>query len=55
MPLYDTAHGGHYGASANIAAQGHQPPPETFTGQWANVGYAPIWGGGVGFVADERE
>ncbi|KAK1074312.1 Transcriptional activator hap5 [Friedmanniomyces endolithicus] len=37
MPLYDTAHGGHYGASANIAAQGHQPPPETFTGQWANV------------------
>ncbi|KAK5107332.1 hypothetical protein LTR62_001387 [Meristemomyces frigidus] len=37
MPNYDTAHGGHYGASASIAGQGHAPPPETFTGQWANV------------------
>ncbi|KAK3116330.1 CCAAT- binding transcription factor component [Teratosphaeriaceae sp. CCFEE 6253] len=37
MPQYDTSHGGHYGASANIAAQQHAPPPETFTGQWANV------------------
>lgn len=37
MPLYDTQHGGHYGASAHIAAQGHAPPPETFTGQWGNV------------------
>ncbi|KAK4540957.1 hypothetical protein LTR36_008465 [Oleoguttula mirabilis] len=36
-PVYDAAHGGHYGASANIAAQGHQPPAETFTGHWANV------------------
>jgi len=37
MPNYDTAHGGHYGASAAIAAGGSAPPPETFTGQWANV------------------
>ena len=37
QPLYDTAHGGHYGASAHIAAQGHAPPAETFTGHWANV------------------
>lgn len=37
QPMYDSAHGGHYGASANIAAQGHAPPPETFTGHWANV------------------
>ncbi|KAF2773534.1 histone-fold-containing protein [Teratosphaeria nubilosa] len=37
QPLYDAAQGGHYGASATIAAQGHAPPPETFTGHWANV------------------
>ena len=36
-PMYDPAHGGHYGASAHIAGQGHAPPPETFTGHWANV------------------
>ena len=36
-PVYDATHGGHYGASANIAAQGHQPPAETFTGHWQNV------------------
>lgn len=36
-PLYDQTHGGHYGASAGIAAQGHAPPPETFTGHWQNV------------------
>ncbi|QIW98358.1 hypothetical protein AMS68_003876 [Peltaster fructicola] len=35
--LYDSAHGGHYGASAAIAAAGQAPPPETFTGHWANV------------------
>ena len=37
QPLYDAGHGGHYGASAQIAAQGNAPPPETFTGHWANV------------------
>lgn len=37
MPLYDHTHGGHYGASAGIAAQGHAPPPETFSGHWGNV------------------
>lgn len=37
VPLYDSAHGGHYGASAHIATQGHAPPPETFTGHWQNV------------------
>lgn len=36
-PMYDQNHGGHYGASAGIAAQGHAPPPETFTGHWQNV------------------
>lgn len=36
-PLYDSNHGGHYGASAAIAAAGHPPPPETFTGHWQNV------------------
>ncbi|KAK5134928.1 hypothetical protein LTR08_006019 [Meristemomyces frigidus] len=36
-PEYKTKNGGHYGASASIAAQGHQPPAETFTGHWANV------------------
>lgn len=37
MPLYDSQHGGHFGASANIAGAGHAPPPETFSGHWANV------------------
>ncbi|KAK3717754.1 Transcriptional activator hap5 [Vermiconidia calcicola] len=37
QPLYDTGNGGHYGASAQIAGNGHAPPPETFTGHWANV------------------
>ncbi|KAF2733516.1 histone-fold-containing protein [Polyplosphaeria fusca] len=36
-PLYDPANGGHYGASANIAAQGHAPDPQLFTGSWQNV------------------
>lgn len=36
-PLYDPANGGHYGASASIAAQGHAPDPQLFTGSWANV------------------
>ena len=36
-PMYDIGHGGHYGASAGIAAQGQAPLPETFTGQWQNV------------------
>ncbi|KAF2721284.1 histone-fold-containing protein, partial [Polychaeton citri CBS 116435] len=34
---YDLNTGGHYGASAHIAAQNQAPPPETFTGHWANV------------------
>ncbi|EME42894.1 hypothetical protein DOTSEDRAFT_72361 [Dothistroma septosporum NZE10] len=37
LPVYDHNHGGHYGASAAIAANGHAPPPETFTGHWQNV------------------
>ena len=41
MPLYDHTHGGHYGASAGIAAQGHAPPPETFSGHWGNVSILP--------------
>ncbi|KAF2142889.1 uncharacterized protein K452DRAFT_297408 [Aplosporella prunicola CBS 121167] len=36
-PLYDPSNGGHYGASASIAAQGHAPEPQVFTGAWANV------------------
>lgn len=36
-PLYDPANGGHYGASASIAAQGHAPDPQLFTGSWQNV------------------
>lgn len=36
-PLYEPSNGGHYGASASIAAQGHAPDPQVFTGQWANV------------------
>jgi nuclear transcription factor Y gamma len=37
VPNYDPAHGGHYGASAAIAANGHAPPAETFQGHWGNV------------------
>lgn len=37
QPLYDTAHGGHYGASSAIVHSGNAPPPETFTGPWSNV------------------
>ncbi|KZM19453.1 CCAAT- binding transcription factor component [Ascochyta rabiei] len=36
-PLYDPANGGHYGASAAIAAQGHAPDPQLFTQSWQNV------------------
>ncbi|KAF2107508.1 histone-fold-containing protein [Lophiotrema nucula] len=36
-PMYDPANGGHYGASASIAAQGHAPDPQLFTGSWQNV------------------
>ncbi|KAI9661845.1 MAG: hypothetical protein M1821_009084 [Bathelium mastoideum] len=36
-PLYDHNTGGHYGASASIAASGNAPAPETFIGPWANV------------------
>ncbi|KAL1608351.1 Transcriptional activator hap5 [Paraconiothyrium brasiliense] len=36
-PLYDPGNGGHYGASAAIAAQGHAPDPQLFTGAWQNV------------------
>ncbi|KAF1851123.1 histone-fold-containing protein [Cucurbitaria berberidis CBS 394.84] len=36
-PLYDPQQGGHYGASASIAAQGHAPDPQLFIGSWQNV------------------
>ncbi|KAF2474064.1 histone-fold-containing protein [Lindgomyces ingoldianus] len=36
-PLYDSNNGGHYGASASIAAQGHAPDAQLFTGSWQNV------------------
>ncbi|KAF2012535.1 histone-fold-containing protein [Aaosphaeria arxii CBS 175.79] len=36
-PVYDAQNGGHYGASASIAAQGHAPDPQLFTGSWQNV------------------
>ncbi|KAH3906987.1 hypothetical protein HBI56_113710 [Parastagonospora nodorum] len=36
-PLYDPTQSGHYGASASIAAQGHAPDPQLFTGSWQNV------------------
>ncbi|KAI4918550.1 hypothetical protein J4E90_002936 [Alternaria incomplexa] len=36
-PLYDPTNGGHYGASAAIAAQNHAPDPQLFTGSWQNV------------------
>ncbi|KAF1940915.1 histone-fold-containing protein [Clathrospora elynae] len=35
--LYDSAQGGHYGASASIAAQNQAPDPQLFTGSWQNV------------------
>ncbi|KAE8451833.1 hypothetical protein EG329_002673 [Mollisiaceae sp. DMI_Dod_QoI] len=37
QPGYDTSHGGHYGASAALAAQGFAPVAEFYTGAWANV------------------
>ncbi|KAK3901922.1 transcriptional activator HAP5 [Staphylotrichum tortipilum] len=36
LPVYDLSHGGHYGASAAISAQGFAPS-EGYTGTWANV------------------
>jgi len=36
QPVYDTSHGGHYGASAALSAQGFAPS-ELYTGTWANV------------------
>jgi len=36
-PIYDTSHGGHYGASAALAGQGFAPVAEFYTGTWANV------------------
>ncbi|KAH7321876.1 histone-fold-containing protein [Rhexocercosporidium sp. MPI-PUGE-AT-0058] len=36
-PTYDTSHGGHYGASSALAAQGFAPVAEFYTGAWANV------------------
>lgn len=35
-PVYDTTHGGHYGASSALSAQGFAPS-ELYTGTWANV------------------
>lgn len=37
QPIYDINHGGHYGASAHLSAQGYAPVPEFYTGAWANV------------------
>ncbi|RDW89425.1 hypothetical protein BP6252_01457 [Coleophoma cylindrospora] len=37
VPAYDTNHGGHYGASAALSAQGYAPVAEFYTGAWANV------------------
>jgi len=37
QPVYDTNHGGHYGASAALAGQGFAPVAEFYTGAWANV------------------
>jgi histone H3/H4 len=37
QPQYDVGHGGHYGASAALAAQGYAPVAEFYTGAWANV------------------
>ncbi|KAM7199105.1 Histone-fold-containing protein [Naviculisporaceae sp. PSN 640] len=35
-PVYDTSHGGHYGASAALSAAGFAPS-ELYSGHWANV------------------
>ncbi|KAJ5491599.1 Transcriptional activator hap5 [Penicillium diatomitis] len=35
--LYDVRNGGHYGASAALAAQGFAPVSDLYTGTWANV------------------
>lgn len=36
-PRYDPSNGGHYGASATVAAQSGYTSPEFYTGTWANV------------------
>lgn len=36
-PVYDTNHGGHYGASAALSAQGYAPVSDFYSGAWANV------------------
>lgn len=36
-PAYDIKNGGHYGASATLAAQGYAPVPELYSGIWSNV------------------
>jgi len=36
QPVYDTSHGGHYGASQALSATGFAPS-ELYTGTWANV------------------
>ncbi|PNS18627.1 hypothetical protein CAC42_5166 [Sphaceloma murrayae] len=38
QPNYDASSNGHYGASSQIASQGHAPPPELFQGSYTNVG-----------------
>ncbi|KAF2226700.1 histone-fold-containing protein [Elsinoe ampelina] len=38
QPEYNPAQNGHYGASSAIAAAGHAPNPELFTGPYQNVG-----------------
>jgi len=37
QPRYDPSVGGHYGASAALAAQGHAPGADHYQGTWANV------------------
>ncbi|KAL9623252.1 MAG: hypothetical protein Q9160_002358 [Pyrenula sp. 1 TL-2023] len=37
QPIYDIRNGGHYGASAALAAQGYAPVPDLYSGVWANV------------------
>ncbi|MCJ1375533.1 hypothetical protein MMC20_006770 [Loxospora ochrophaea] len=37
QPIYDISNGGHYGASAALSAQGHNPVPELYQGTWTNV------------------
>ncbi|KAK3313454.1 histone-fold-containing protein [Apodospora peruviana] len=36
QPVYDTSHGGHYGASSALSQQGYAQS-ELYTGTWANV------------------